>query len=290
MPPRPITITHADRQWHEPFLRFVPRIFPSLSFRRWYELGGWNERYVVFAWRDGDELVSSVSRMQMELVHEGARGRGWQLGTVGTLAEYRRQGLQRPLMTRLFESTPAGDPTLLFATETVLDFYPRFGFEPVREHIFRAAHPIEPNGEPLRTLRLESTADRTLLKQLAAAAEPVTQRLGAGDYGSIVLWYWCNLYPDAFRYSAEHDAILAVEQTGDVLLIRDVLPPKPFDLEAVLPRIASQPVRHIEFGFTPERIWPAAAPHREDTDNAMFLRGEKLRPASPFKFPLLAQT
>lgn len=290
MTSRPITITHTDRLWHGAFLSFVSKIFPRISFRGWYEHGGWDDRYTVFAWADGDEIIASASLYRMALVLRGQHVQGFQLGSVGTLAEHRGQGLQREVMPRLLERTGAGDLVFLFANHQVLDFYPRFGFERVHEHLFRVERAVQPQGEPLRVLAIDSSDDRALLLRLAKRAQPVTTLFGARDYGTVVLWYWSNLYPNGLCYSAELDAIFAVEQSGELLRIYDVIADAPLNLAEQLPRLIRSPITAVEFGFTPTRYFPEASPKADYTDSPLFVRGPHRLPSEPFKFPMLAQT
>jgi len=287
---RPITITHTDRLWHEPFLRFVPKIFPRITSRGWYEHGGWNDRYTVFAMVDGDEIVASASLYRMELVLRGQPLHGFQLGSVGTLPGHRGRGLQQEVMPRLLERTSAGDLVFLFANHHVLDFYPRFGFERVHEHLFRVELAVQPQGAPLRALDIENAQDRALMLRIAKSAQPVTTLFGARDYGTVVLWYWSNLYPKGLRYSAELDVIFAVEQSGALLRIYDVLASAPLDLAAQVPLLISSPITAIELGFTPARYFPDASPKADYTDSPLFVRGPHRLPSEPFKFPMLAQT
>jgi hypothetical protein len=64
---------------------------------------------------------------------------------------------------------------------------------------------------------------------------------------------------------------------------------EPFDLRAQLPRLIDQPIRRIEFGFTPERWWPEATVAGEDTEAHLFVRGLPLS-REPHRFPVLAHT
>jgi predicted N-acetyltransferase YhbS len=287
---RPLTITHADTDWHEAFLDFVPRVFPRITFRGWYEHGGWDERYVVFALADGERLVASASLMRMQVVLRDQPLAGWQLGAVGTLAEHRGQGLQNRVLPRLLEHAGAEDLVFLFANHQVLDFYPRFGFERVREWLFRAECRVAPEGPALRALDLASPEDRALLRRIAAKAEPVTTLFGARDYGTTILWYWSNFYGRGLRHAPDHDAILVVDQSDELLRIYDVLTATPLDVAAYLPRLITTPITELEFGFTPTRYWPTANVRADYTDSPLFARTPHRLPSERFKFPMLAQT
>jgi GNAT superfamily N-acetyltransferase len=286
---RLINIRHTDREWHDAFLRYVPKVFPSASFRRWYELGAWDESYQTFSIVEDGEVIANASVQRMHLVLGGRRLRGWQLGAVGTLPAHRGRGLQRELIPRIIELTAPDDLVFLFANHTVTQFYPRFGFGPLTERWFRAEFPFAPSAERAQTLRLDRDKDRALLARVAAQALPVTARFGAEDYGTVLLWYWANFYADNFHYLADQDAIVVSEEEEGLLRVVDVLAAGRVDLRRCLPRIANAPVSRVEFGFTPDIYWPDAVPGPQYDDSPLFVRGT-CELTGPFKFPLLAQT
>jgi hypothetical protein len=193
-------------------------------------------------------------------------------------------------MQHVLAQLSSSDVVLSFANEDVLDFYPLFGFRQVTEWLYSAEHSVTPGAGPLRLLSIESSEDRKLLTRLAASALPVTERFGARRYASVLFWYWANYHADAFYYHEQDDAIVVAEQDMEVLRILDVLAPRPVDLTTYLPQLVSEPVDYIEFGFTPERVWPDALPELEYLESPLFIRGDVELPASPFKFPVLAQT
>lgn len=275
---------------HEAFLRYVPEVFRAADFRRWYSFGAWSPDYRAFAILDGERIVANVSVQRMDLIVKGEARVGWQLGAVGVVPDYRGRGLQRTLMEDVLAQMPANDVVLLFANEDVLDFYPLFGFRRVPESLYCAEHSVAPGPGPLRRLSVESTDDRKLLARVAASALPVTERFGARNYGGVLLWYWAKFHVDDFYYHEQDDAIVVAEQDMEVLRILDVLAAHPIDLKSYLPQLVTEPVAHIEFGFTPERIWPSANPECEYLESPLFIRGEVELPSTPFKFPLLAQT
>ncbi|MET0389102.1 MAG: GNAT family N-acetyltransferase, partial [Polyangiales bacterium] len=211
-------------------------------------------------------------------------------GAVGTSPELRGRGLQRQLMPRLLEQARPEDLVFLFANEAVVDFYPRFGFRRKREHQFGLPLMAAPAAAPLRKLDLASADDRATLQRIAARAQPVTERIGAADYGTTVLFYWSNFYPDALRHAPEADAIFAVQQLGDTLHVHDVLAPALVDLVGHVPRLIDAPIRQLALGFSPDRYGLGATPLGEYTESPLFVRGPHTLPPAPFKFPVFAQT
>jgi GNAT superfamily N-acetyltransferase len=275
---------------HEAFMHFVPRVFPSISFRRWNELGGWHPDYRAFAIFDGNDIVANASVQRMQLVVRGLRITGWQFGAVGVLPDWRGRGLQRHLLNHVLAQIDERDLAFLFANDDVLDFYPQFGFRRVTEWLHGVDVHIEPRTSVLRRMSVDSAEDRALLARLAAIAPPVSERFAAIDYGGILLWYWTNFHQDHFYYHAGDDAIVVAEEDLEVLRVLDVIARRQIDLSAYLPQLVSQPTDHVEFGFTPEKYWPQATPLCEYLESPLFVRGAPSLPSGAFKFPVLAQT
>jgi hypothetical protein len=226
----------------------------------------------------------------MNVVLRGESITGWQLGAVGVVPQWRGQGLQRRTMQSLLSTVAEQDFVFLFANDTVLDFYPLFGFKRVVESVFAAEHSVEPAGEPLRALSIDRAEDRALLARVAATAAPTSLEFGARDYGGVLLWYWANFYDGCFYYCEAEDAIIVAEHDGVLLRICDVLARTMFDLRSYLPRIAKAAAQRVEFGFTPGAWWPEARAVADYADSPLFVRGERALPVPPFKFPMLAQT
>ena len=288
---RNVVVIDAHRvELHEAFMRYVPQVFPSISFRRWYELGGWHPGYRAFAIFEGDRIVANASLQRMNLLVRGQRVTGWQFGAVGVLPDLRGRGLQQHLMSDVLKRIDQRDLVFLFANEDVLDFYPKYGFKRVTEWLFGIEIDIEPATSSLRRLSVDSPEDRALVARIAASAQPVTERFGAEDYGGCVLWYWTQFHKDDVYYHAGDDAIVVAEEDVEVLRIVDVLAARSIDLPAYLPQLATRPTQHVEFGFTPERYWPRAQPLCEYLESPLFVLGNANLPSGPFKFPVLAQT
>jgi GNAT superfamily N-acetyltransferase len=288
---RELAIGPADHAWHEAYFRYVHRVFPEIDFRGWRDLGGWGPEYCALSLAEGDEIVANVSLCRMDLIFDGVPRGGWQLGAVGVVPERRGTGLQRRLMRTVFARVPECDVLILFANDTVLDFYPRFGFQPVREDIFAMRCDVVPAGPPLRRLSLDEPADVAMLLRIAETSEPVTYRAGARAYGRIVLWYGANFHGRDLYHVPEEDAVIvAAEDDAAMLRVHDILAPRHIAIERYLPRLVSSWAGTIELGFAPDRYFTDARPCRVHTESQMFVRGAHLTPRDPVKFPTLAQT
>lgn len=289
-----IKIRWSDTARHDGFFRFVRSIFPGSggqTWTDWRDHGGWTDQYEVFAIVEGDRIVSTIGRSRMRLVINGQDRIGYQLGAVATLEPYRRQGLARRLMNWVIDELDTQDqPIILFANDTVLDFYPRLGFRRMAQRRAVGAAEIAPGGVRPAAFDPASSTDRRRLAALCARARAIRGPLTARDFGWIALW---NLIcgPVTASWLPAFDALIATTVENECLVVHDVIAPRRFDLGLVLPTLITQPVRGVEFLFDPEDWWAAVVySERDDTDSRLFVRGDLGAVAGPVQFPALAHT
>ncbi len=116
------------------------------SFFRWHRAplkltfplarqGLLGERYLPYALAEEDRIVSNISVNVLDVLYDGAPRRYVQLGTVMSDPAFRGRGLSRRLMEKVLADWRGNcDMIYLYANDTVLDFYPKFGFERFIEH------------------------------------------------------------------------------------------------------------------------------------------------------------
>ena len=140
-----LRIRSTDVDWHLQFIAHVQEIFRPNHWRLWRDRGGWTTDYEIFALLDGDRIVSTIGRSRMQLVNNGHAISGYQLGAVGTLPHYRGHGLARRLMEEIVGELDHPDqPIILYANDSVVDFYPRFGFRRVAQKQYLVEVSIAP--------------------------------------------------------------------------------------------------------------------------------------------------
>jgi GNAT superfamily N-acetyltransferase len=287
---RRVRIGPADTQWHGRFFGFVAGVFGGVDFVLWAQRGGWRDGYEIFAIVAGGEVVSTIGRTRMRLMVTGEPRIGYQLGAVATRTDFRRRGLARQLMEEVIgELEDPDQPIILFANNTVLAFYPRFGFRRVVQQRFAAAVEVAPVADLAPVCDVGNPADRAWLAALCAQARPIGRRFAAQDYFSTLLWHLTYRPGVAFRFD-DLDAVVVTRSLGPVLVIRDLVAASPFDLRAVLPRLTPCRIARVEFGFHPETWWPDAdVATATDDDTPLFVRGLPGL-CAPLRFPELAET
>ena len=110
------------------FDRLARRTF-DLTFEDWYQNGFWGDDYIPYSVVIDGAVAANVSVNRTNFVLDGETKRFIQLGTVMTDERYRNRGLIRRLMTEIDRDFAGqADGVYLFANDSVLDFYPKFGF------------------------------------------------------------------------------------------------------------------------------------------------------------------
>ena len=256
----------------------------GFDFSRWCELGYWRGQYIPYTLLEGERAVANVSASPMELEIFGRRVRWLQLGTVMTAPDCRGQGLCRLLLERvLAEWEDRCGAVYLFANDSVLDFYPRFGFARMEQAVsFRLGGGA---AEPARKLDLDSAADRRLLFEAAEASRPraAVSLLGSAE---LVLFYAVNFYRDCVYWLERYGAAFLLDwEEGELL---DVFCPGEVPLETLLQAALPARPKGWRLGFTPKG-WTPEYPLAGDT---LFVRGPEaaLLAGRAFRFPELSHT
>ena len=115
------------------FNRLAEAIF-GLNFENWYQNGFWGDNYAPYSVLEDGEIVANVSVNRTDMWIEGSRKKLYQLGTVMTAEGYRNRGYIRAIMAEVDKDLADADGVYLFANDSVLDFYPKFGFRKGREY------------------------------------------------------------------------------------------------------------------------------------------------------------
>lgn len=102
----------------------------GIDFETLYEKNLWQDQFVNYGYIVDDKLVACVSCHQLVVEKDGQAFNAVSVGAVMTDKAYRKNGYVKALFDVIFETYDA-EVMYLSANETVLEFYPRFGFKPV---------------------------------------------------------------------------------------------------------------------------------------------------------------
>lgn len=226
----------------------------GLSFENWYQIGGWSERYIPFSFVEGDKVIANVSVNILELIINGEKKKAIQIGTVMTHPEYRRRGLSASLMNKVLEEYENKyDFMYLFANKTVLDFYPKFGFKAVEEHLFSMDFtPSQFEHTGIRKLNVSQADDLRFINKFATERLPVSQRFGTDCTQGILMYYCLNVFSEDIYYLESENAIAIYKKENNHMDIFDIINIKEAKIQDILTKIAGRDIEKITFHYTPD--------------------------------------
>lgn len=259
----------------------------GISFEAWHAAGWWGGRYIPYALADGDAVVANVSVNRMDFLWQGRRRRYIQLGTVMTARDRRGQGLARRLLTEVLRDWQGRcDGIYLFANQTVLGFYPRFGFERAAEYQYSL--PLAPGPGGARLLDTDIPQGRAELLRCYQLGNPFA-RLGWAENPGLLMFYCGGPLRGCVYALPALGAVAVADTSGPELLCYDVFGGQGHTLAQVLAALAQPHTQSAVLGFTPRDSEGGVPGPAGGDDDALFILtgGENLFSAHRAMFPLL---
>lgn len=265
-----IVKNYRDReQLRSSFNRLAKATF-GLDFEPWYQKGFWTDDYNPYSVLLDGEIVANVSVNRTDMIIDGERRKLYQLGTVMTDEAHRNRGYIRAIMAEIEKDIADADGVYLFANDTVLEFYPKFGFVQGTEYLYTKA--VEQNGKcSMERVRMDSPAGWIRLRMAMDKSEFETACTMADNPG-LIFFYAAQFMQDCVYYDRRLDAWTIAEMEDGELMLHNVFAPAGVTLEGVIASFGAQ-VRRVTLGFAPQS--PAGfdcAPYHEQ-DCTLFVRG-----------------
>lgn len=259
-----------DKALRDSFNALAEQTFGGLNFEGWYQNGFWGDNYDPHSIVLDGKVVANVSVNRCDFEFGGKRRKILQLGTVMTDPAYRGRGLSRRIMEEIEPLMAAADGVYLFGNDSVVEFYPRFGFRRGRETAY--AKTVSQTGP--RTARQELMDGPVQWAKLSAAMEKSTFREGCKMVGNpeLIFFYVSQFMQDAVWYLPESDAWVVAEQEGGELTIHSIFGDAALTIDEVIRAFGD--VSHVTLAFAPAQPegWETAEHLEEDCN--FFVRGE----------------
>ncbi|MED4018833.1 GNAT family N-acetyltransferase [Sutcliffiella cohnii] len=242
-----------DKKLRKSFNELTTMVF-GINFEEWYTLGFWNERYLPFSYVDEGKVVANVSVNVLDFVIDGQKKRALQIGTVMTHPDYRNRGLSANLMNKvLSEYENKYDFMYLFANQTVLNFYPKFGFKSVNEYQYSMNYsPSNVATTGIRKLNGNNVDDLHFIYQFASQRVPVSQTFGTENTQSILIFHCMYVFHQDIYYLEGEDAIVIYKKDKNQIDIFDIITKNDVDIDAILSKICDEETTKIVFHYTPD--------------------------------------
>ena len=227
-------------------------VFPGLTFKNWFEAGFWDGNlFNPHVLKDGDNIVSAISVNKMNIQIGNEKPHLFiQLGGVMTADSYRNQGLSSTLMDKILtEWEDKCDGFYLFASENVINYYPKFGFKIAEE--FQYYMNISPDLYNIekKAIRLDmkKKTDIDLLLEHYKLGNPFSL-LKINNKG--LLMFYCLKYnKNDIYYVESEDAIIIAAQEKNEITVYDIFCNANSSLENILSSIINEDAEKIYFGF-----------------------------------------
>lgn len=242
----------------------------GLNFENWHQAGYWSENYIPYCMVENGEVVANVSANRTDMMIGGEVRKLIQLGTVMTAEEYRNRGLIRKIMEEIDRDFADADGMYLFANDTVVGFYPKFGFVKGKEYICSKA--VKQDGTcVVLQVKMDTKENRDRLQCVIEKSEFQTGCTMVNNT-ELIFFYVYQFMQECVYYIEQLDAWVIAEAEGDTLFIHNVFGAKELKLDDVIKAFGSE-VKRVTLGFTPadHTGWTEEEWHEEDC--TFFVRG-----------------
>lgn len=249
-----IVIGEKIHQLHkESFLQLARDTF-GLQFEQWDALGYWDHTYRCYAMVNEGEITANVSVSFATMVVDGQPYKAAQIGTVMTNPKYRGLGLSKKLMLKVMEDVADIDIVYLFANATVLEFYPKFGFEKRIQATFTiqaADLTIKPT--EVKRFNIQDANARNLFYDTVKHRSPVSSKMAMLQNENIVMFHALTQYANDIYYVPAYEAFVIAKQHEDRFQLIDVIAKQYIALIDILQALPIQSPK-IQLCFTPDTL------------------------------------
>ena len=246
----------------------------GLNFESWYQNGFWGDSYDPYSILEDGKIVANVSLNRTDMVMGGQQKRLYQLGTVMTDPAYRNRGYIRLLMAEIEKDAADADGIYLFASDSVVEFYPKFGFAKGAEHLYSRS--VEQAGES-RMVKVPMDGPEGWEKFRAAMemGEPLSA-CAMVDNSGLFFFYVAQFMQDCVYHDESRNIWAIGELEAGNLMLHNVFAPQDVTFEDVIAAFGAD-VQKVTLGFAPKNAdgFSCEAYHEEDC--TFFVKGEIFR-------------
>ena len=251
------------------FNRLAEKTF-GLNFENWYRNGFWKDNYIPYSVVIDGEVVSNVSVNACNMNYKGKLVKLIQLGTIMTDDDYRGKGYARALMEEVMKDYDGKvDGIYLFANDSVLEFYPKFGFKEAKEYQFTKEVTI--SGECTAEnvpLRDKIDFDRTV--EILDTKKQNAQ-LYMVDNPGLYMFYLSQFMTENLFYIEECNSYAIAEVEDDTLILHTIIGNGAVD--EVIRAFGSQ-VKKVVLCFTPKDTSGLEKSELHEEDTTFFVQGK----------------
>lgn len=245
----------------------------GIDMEAWYQSGYWGEKYIPYSIVAEGEVVANISVNLMEFIEKDDKRNFVQLGTVITDKRYQGQGLSRYLMESVLEDYRSKtDGVYLFANDSVLDFYPKFGFKKSKEYQYTKE--VKNADIQLAVLKpMNQKEDWERLEKVIRAQHYV----GTFEMNNLglMMFYATSIFKDKIYYIEEKNTYVFADINGSTLILYSILSDCNVSEEWVIKAFGKE-ITKVQFEYTPSDTKTCQKRELKEEDTTLFVMGSGL--------------
>lgn len=239
---------------------------------------------------DGESVVANVSASIIDCLVLGENRRYIQIGTVMTDSTHRNQGLVRFLMEKVLDEwKDKCDMIYLYANDSVLNLYPKFGFMAVDE--YQCSKTITNDHEIIVAEKLDMSLDdsRELVVKKVNNSISMSKLAMMKNVG-LVMFYCTSFMRDNVYYLRGQDVIVIAKIEGNTLYLQDIFSPSEVDVDNIIKALTNKEITTVVLGFTPDDTSCYCENLLQEDDTTLFVMKDKedLFQNNKLMFPILS--
>lgn len=261
------------------FNELAKKVF-DLDFEGWYRNGFWNENYIPYSVVIDGKVVANVSVNRCDMRYNGSVLKLIQLGTVMTDPDYRGKGYARILMEKIMqEYEDRTDGMFLYANDSVLAFYPKFGFYEKAEYQY--SKPVKnTTGDVTKKVPMDTVDDWAKMVDVMKSKAQCGNMTMCGNE-DLLMFYLSQFMRECVYYIGQSDTYVIAEIEGDTLMIHAIFGEASVD--DVIASFGSAIRRAILF-FTPTDRMGYEETVVDEEDTTLFVKGKAFETIGDDKF------
>ena len=251
------------------FNRLAEKTF-GLNFENWYQNGFWKDNYIPYSVVIDGEVVSNVSVNACNMNYKGKIVKLIQLGTIMTDNDHRGKGYARVLMEEVIKDYDGKvDGIYLFANDSVLEFYPKFGFKEAKEYQYTKEVTISDECKA-QNIPLKGKDDFDRAIKILDTNEQNAQLYMVGNSG-LYMFYLSQFMTENLFYIEECGSYAIAEMEDDTLILHTIIGNGAVD--EVIRAFGSQ-VKKVILCFTPKDTGGFEKTELHEEDTTFFVQGK----------------
>jgi predicted acetyltransferase len=228
----------------------------GINFEDWYKNGYWTDKYNPYSIVIDNKVVANVSVNKMEFISNGKSEKYLQLGTVMTDKKYRKMGFIKTIMLEIDKDYyDTVDGIYLFANDSVLEFYPKFGYKISTEYQYfkvisnKFKEVGMASDKQVRQIQMNNKENWSLLEK---AIENSVNNCAFEMKNNIelIMFYVTQFMQSNVYYVEGESAYVIAEINEDKLILHNIFSEKVVDVDIIIEAFGEN-INKVIHGFTP---------------------------------------